>query len=129
MAEPAISSLTHGPTDIPLWHKTIGAILKEQAQQYGDRTAIIVPWQNARLSFQDLQTSSEATARALLATGIRMGEMVAIMAGNRIEYIDFFLAAAKIGCPLVVLNNTYTPTELVSALSRTCKSNQVPSLF
>lgn len=120
MAEPAISSLTHGPTDIPLWHKTIGAILKEQAQQYGDRTAIIVPWQNARLSFQDLQTSSEATARALLATGIRMGEMVAIMAGNRIEYIDFFLAAAKIGCPLVVLNNTYTPTELVSALSRTC---------
>jgi acyl-CoA synthetase (AMP-forming)/AMP-acid ligase II len=47
--------------------------------------------------------------------------MVAIMAGNRVEYIDFMLGAARIGCPLVVVNNTYTPKELISALERTCQ--------
>ncbi|KAH7385811.1 hypothetical protein BKA66DRAFT_511620 [Pyrenochaeta sp. MPI-SDFR-AT-0127] len=119
MAKPTASSLVHGPTDLPLWQKTIGAILTEQSQRYGDKTAIVVPWQDVRFSFQDLQTSSETTARALLAAGVRNGDMVAIMAGNRIEYIDFFLAAARIGCALVVLNNTYTPSELTSALSRT----------
>ncbi|KAJ4983157.1 4-coumarate-CoA ligase [Stagonosporopsis vannaccii] len=41
------------------------------------------------------------------------------MAGNRIEYIEFFLAAARIGCPLVVLNNTYSAAELITALKRT----------
>ncbi|KAH7125145.1 hypothetical protein B0J11DRAFT_614579 [Dendryphion nanum] len=112
-------SLVHGPTNLPLWHKTIGAVLREQAEQYGNNTAVVVPWQNIRVSFRDLQTSSEATARALLAANVQKGDMVAIMAGNRIEYIDFFLAAARVGCPLVVINNTYTPSELVTALSRT----------
>ncbi|KAF2035282.1 acetyl-CoA synthetase-like protein [Setomelanomma holmii] len=119
MPESSHPSLIHGPTDIPLWHKTIGALLEEQVQIFGDETAIVVPWQNIRCSFRDLQARSERTARALLATGIKNGDFVAVKAGNRIEYIDFVLAAARIGCPLVILNNTYTPHELVSALERT----------
>jgi acyl-CoA synthetase (AMP-forming)/AMP-acid ligase II len=119
-------SLIHGPTDVPLWHKTIGALLEEQVQRYGDNIAVVVPWQNIRCSFRDLQARSERTARALLATGIQNGDMVAVKAGNRIEYIEFVLAAARIGCPLVVLNNTYTPNELVSALERTGQFSRNP---
>jgi acyl-CoA synthetase (AMP-forming)/AMP-acid ligase II len=114
-------SIISGPTNLPLWHKTIGQILKEQVQRFGGRTALVVPWQNVRCTFRDLETRSETTARALLASGLRNGDMVAIMAGNRVEYIDFMLGAARIGCPLVVLNNTYTPSELHSALKRTCE--------
>lgn len=114
-------SLVHGPTNLPLWHKTIGGLLKEQTEKYGDKTAAVVPWQNVRVSFRDLQTSSAATARALIASHVQNGDKVAIMAGNRIEYLDFFLAAARVGCPLVVINNTYTPNELAAALLRTCK--------
>lgn len=117
-------SLVHGPTNAPLWHKTIGAVLEDQVRQHGDRTAVIVPWQNIRISFRGLQIKSEAVARALLATGVQYGDNVAIMAGNRIEYIEVFLAAARIGCPLVVLNSNYTPSELITALERTCKFSQ-----
>jgi acyl-CoA synthetase (AMP-forming)/AMP-acid ligase II len=115
-------SIVYGPTNPPLWHKTIGSLVKEQAQRFGDNMALVVPWQNVRCTFRDLQARSEATARALLAAGLQNGDMVAIMAGNRFEYIDFILGAARTGCPLVVLNNTYTETELNSALKRTCPS-------
>jgi acyl-CoA synthetase (AMP-forming)/AMP-acid ligase II len=120
MPDTTVASLVHGPTNLPLWHKTIGGLLEEQAQRRGGNTALVVPWQNIRCSFRDLQVRSEATARALLAAGLQGGDMVAIMAGNRVEYIDFMLGAARVGCPLVVLNNTYTPSELISALERTC---------
>ncbi|KAH8621962.1 acetyl-CoA synthetase-like protein [Alternaria alternata] len=114
-------SLVHGSTSTPLWHKTLGAILHEHSQTYGVKTAVVVPWQNVRCTFKDLQSRSEAVARALLASGLKNGDRVAIMAGNRIEYIEIFLAAARIGCALVVLNNTHTASELIAALERICE--------
>jgi acyl-CoA synthetase (AMP-forming)/AMP-acid ligase II len=43
------------------------------------------------------------------------------MAGNRYEYIDIFLGATNIGCPVVLLNNTYSPVELLNATKQSCK--------
>jgi acyl-CoA synthetase (AMP-forming)/AMP-acid ligase II len=121
MSKPVPLSIVHGPTNLPLWQKTVGGLLKEQVQRLGDKIALAVPWQNIRCTFRELEVRSEATARALLATGLQRDDMVAIMAGNRVEYIDFMLGAARIGCPLVVVNNTYTPKELISALELTCQ--------
>jgi acyl-CoA synthetase (AMP-forming)/AMP-acid ligase II len=42
---------------------------------------------------------------------------VGVMAGNCEQYISVFFAAARVGAILVVLNNTYTPSELSYALS------------
>jgi len=114
-------SLVHGSTSTPLWRKTIGALLHERSQDDGDKVAVVVPWQNIRCTFKELQSRSGTIAKALLASGVKTGDTVAIMAGNRIEYIEIFLASARIGCPLFVLNNTYTATELITALKRTCK--------
>lgn len=121
MADLASLSLIHGPTHLPLWHKTIGSLVHEQAQRYGDNTAVSVPWQQFRCNYRDMEKNSTVTSQALLSAGVKHGDMVAIMAGNRYEYLDFVLAAARLGCPLVVLNNTYSPKELLSALSRTCE--------
>jgi acyl-CoA synthetase (AMP-forming)/AMP-acid ligase II len=129
MSDTTSQSLIRGPTHLPLWHKTIGVLLQEQVLRFGEKTAVVVPWQKIRYSFRDLEARSEATARALLATGVQKGDMVAIMAGNRVEYIEWVLGVARIGCPLVVLNNTYTPSELISALQRTCKSSAIPMIF
>ncbi|KAJ9606279.1 hypothetical protein H2200_009240 [Cladophialophora chaetospira] len=116
-------SFVSGPTTPALWEDTLGGLINRQAINYGDHTAAMFSWQqNHRLSYRDLATRSEAVAKSLLARGLKHGDNIAIMAGNRYEYIQTFLGAARIGCPFVVLNNTYTAKELISALNVTsCK--------
>ncbi|KAF4311166.1 hypothetical protein GTA08_BOTSDO13220 [Botryosphaeria dothidea] len=115
-------SIVYGPTDQPLWEKTLATLIREQAQRFGSKPAVIVPWQNATLSYNDLLQRGLLIARSILAAGIKHGDCVGILAGNCYEYLEVVLGAGYIGCPTVVLNNTYTSKELQSALSRTsCK--------
>ncbi|KAF5549195.1 aldehyde dehydrogenase [Fusarium mexicanum] len=86
-------------------------------------TALIVPWQNTRLTYEDLEYRSSIAAKALLNAGLKHGDAVGIFAGNRFEYIELFLASARIGCPFVVFNTTNSPHELCSAVARSdCKA-------
>jgi acyl-CoA synthetase (AMP-forming)/AMP-acid ligase II len=118
-----VMSLVSGPKTPELWEETLGELIQRQAAKYGNHTAATFSWQrNHRLSYKDLSSRSEAVAKSMLAKGLTHGDNIAIMAGNCYQYIETFLAAARIGCPLVVLNNTYTAKELVSALKVTCKS-------
>ena len=109
-------SLVTGPRTPELWNYTMGELITMQAAQFGNHTATIFSWQRQRLSYQDLAQRSEEVARSMLASGLKHGDCVAIMAGNCYQYIETFLAAARIGCPFVVLNNTYSPKEVVNAL-------------
>ncbi|KAL3432906.1 hypothetical protein BDV09DRAFT_197321 [Aspergillus tetrazonus] len=117
-------SLVHGPKEPPLWlDKTLCTVIDQQEASYPDRTALIVPWQSTRLSYHQLAERSRVVAKALLGAGLRHGECIGIMDGNSYEYIEVFLGAARIGCPVVVLNNTYTPDELRNAVYRSsCKA-------
>ncbi|EKG16595.1 AMP-dependent synthetase/ligase [Macrophomina phaseolina MS6] len=115
-------SLVYGPTDKPLWETTLGNFLNEQVQKFGDKTAVAFPWQNVQFTYKNLAERSLIVARGLLAHNLKPGDFVGIFAGNRYEYLEVFLGASQIGCPVVVLNNTYTPQELVRALSQSsCK--------
>jgi mevalonyl-CoA ligase len=115
-------SFVSGPNSPKLWEETLGELIQRQAAKYGDHTAVTFSWQqNHKLSYRDLATRSEVIAKSMLARGLKHGDNVAIMAGNCYPYIETFLAAARIGCPFVVLNNTYTPKELVTALKVTCE--------
>ena len=113
-------SVVHGPSAPELWHIKLGDLIERQADRYGDHTAAVFLWQSRRFSYHQLADNSRNLAKSMLALGLQHGECIAIMAGNCYQYIEAFLAAARIGCPFVVLNNTYTPRELVSALSVTC---------
>ncbi|KAL4756760.1 uncharacterized protein BDW70DRAFT_153926 [Aspergillus foveolatus] len=117
-------SLVHGPKEPPLWlDKTLCAVVDQQEALYPHRTALIVPWQSTRLSYHQLAERSRVVAKALLGAGLRHGECIGIMDGNSYEYIEVFLGAARIGCPVVVLNNTYAPDELRNAVYRSsCKA-------
>lgn len=115
-------SLVSGPKTPALWSKSLAQVIDEQAAQHGAHTATSFPWQGVCLSYQDLASRSKALAKAMLSCGLQHGDHVAIMAGNCYQYIEAFLGAARIGCPYVVLNNTYSPEELVNALRLTeCK--------
>ncbi len=110
-----------GPRTPELWTYTLGEVVTRQAMLFGNHTAAIFSWQRRKMSYSDLASRSEVLAKSMLARGLKHGECIAIMAGNCYQYIETFLAAARIGCPFVVLNNTYSPNELVSALKVTCK--------
>ncbi|KAM0542960.1 hypothetical protein ACHAPJ_012566 [Fusarium lateritium] len=111
-------SIVQGPTNIPLWEKTLGQLIVEQAKERGSRTALVVPWQNVRLTYDDLAHRSSLIAKALLDAGLRYGDSIGIFAGNCHQYIELFLGAARIGCPFVVLNTTSSPHELSSVVAR-----------
>jgi len=112
------TSYSKGTTYPPLWSKTLGSLITSQAKQHGNKDAVVVPWQNVRLSYNDLEETSGEVAQALLSAGLRHGDTVGIVAGNRSEYIEILLGTARLGVISVVLNNTYTPPELKAAVSQ-----------
>ncbi|KAK1731951.1 4-coumarate-CoA ligase [Colletotrichum acutatum] len=115
-------SLVQGPTSPSLILKPLGSLIEEQSKKYGDRPAVIVPWQSTRLSYRELADRSKVIAKAILEVGLHHGDRVGIIAGNCYQYIELFLGAARIGCPYVVFNNTYSPDELKNAvLASGCK--------
>ncbi|KAJ5758191.1 acetyl-CoA synthetase-like protein [Penicillium nucicola] len=115
-------SIVHGSEESALWPKRLGDLIEDQASSFGHRTAVVTPWQGKRLSFNDLAESSKTLANAMVRAGLRLGDCVAVMAGNRYEYIEAFLAGGRIGCPVLPINNAYTPVEVLRALQRSsCK--------
>lgn len=109
-ATPKLSVL-QGPVEPPLVDLTLGELLELQTYQHGTRECIVIPWTGARWTYNELNQQSSSLAKALLDMGIGVGDRVGIMAGNCEQYAAVFFAVAKIGAILVILNNTYTPTE------------------
>ncbi|KAK3305407.1 uncharacterized protein B0T15DRAFT_196185 [Chaetomium strumarium] len=104
-------SLLFGPTDPPLVDLTLGELLNLQCLHHGTREGLVFPWTGARWTYNELNHHSRLLAAALLEMGIGVGDRVGIMAGNCEQYAAVFFAATRIGAILVILNNTYTPTE------------------
>ncbi|KAI1169548.1 hypothetical protein F4777DRAFT_572737 [Nemania sp. FL0916] len=109
-------SLLYGPVDPPLVDLTLGELLDLQCQHHGTQECIVTPWTGARWTYNELNQQSSQLARALMSIGIGVGDRVGIMAGNCEQYAAVFFAVARIGAILVILNNTYTPTEALYAL-------------
>ena len=110
-------SILQGPVDPPLVDLTLGDLLELQTYQHGTRECLVIPWTGARWTYNELNQQSCMLAQALLGMGIGFGDRVAIMAGNCEQYAAVFFAVTRIGAILVILNNTYTPTEAMYALS------------
>lgn len=109
-------SLLNGPSDPPLLDLTLGELLELQTYQHGNKECLVIPWTGARWTYYELNQQSSALAHSLLDMGIGIGDRVGIMAGNCEQYAAVFFAVAKIGAILVILNNTYTPTEAMYGL-------------
>ncbi|EXJ83975.1 long-chain acyl-CoA synthetase [Capronia epimyces CBS 606.96] len=115
---PALS-IVHGSADVPLVDFTLGELLDFQCTKYGSNECLVVPWTGARWTYEHLRQESVWLARALAARGIRPGDRVGLMAGNCEQYVSVFFACMRLGCVLVILNNTYTASEARYALEFT----------
>ena len=111
-------SYTAGPTDAPLFVETIDANFRATVAAHPDREALVVRHQGVRWSYTELDAEIDRLARALLASGLAVGDRVALWAPNRYEWVLAQYATARIGVIMVCINPAYRTHELEFALNQ-----------
>ena len=91
--------------------RTVGGLLDARAAQDGARLALLGD-DGQRYDFAGLRARVRGFARDLLALGLRPGERLAILMGNRAEWVLLDLAAKLIGAIPVGINTWSTAREL-----------------
>lgn len=95
--------------------QTIPRLLQEQATRHAAREALVDA--THRLTYGQLLDEVNRVARGLAALGIGRGDRVAILMGNRAEWLLTFLAVQQVGGVSVGLNTWSTARELEYTLS------------
>jgi fatty-acyl-CoA synthase len=107
----------------PLLYKTVGAVLEEAAARWGEREALVVPHQNIRWTYRQLDEAADRLAAGFLHLGLVPGDRVGIWSPNRYEWVVTQFASAKAGLILVNINPAYRTSELEYALNKVgCKA-------
>jgi len=99
----------------------LDTMLDQATARYPDREAIAyLPESDApvRMTYVQLADAVEHTARALLASGIRRGGVIAHYASNRLEFVLLQLACARLGATMVPVDPTYRAREIEDLLGR-----------
>lgn len=109
-------SIATGPTEPALLEQTIGDRLESTSARHPNREALVIPHQNVRLTWSQLNARVDSVAKGLLSLGIEAGDRVGMWSPNYAEWIYIQLATAKIGAIQVNLNPAYRTNELEYAL-------------
>lgn len=91
-------------------HKTIGTILPETAQKFGNKTGLV--FGDRSFSFAELDRLSNRVANSLTALGIGPGDPVTLYAQNGWEWVVSYYGIAKTGAILNPINVMLTPDEV-----------------
>src|SRR4051812_31307240 len=95
---------------------SIPALLADSAQRFAEHVAIV---DDARtLSYPQLLESSHEFAAALIASGIRRGDRVAIWSFNCAEWIVALFGILEAGAELVPINTRFKGVEAADILAR-----------
>lgn len=94
--------------------RTIPDLISEMARRFPDREALVGGEQ--RLTFSQLAAAVDALAASLLKHGIGRGDKVAILMGNRVEWILADFAICSIGAIMVGVNTWVSARELAYVL-------------
>jgi acyl-CoA synthetase (AMP-forming)/AMP-acid ligase II len=70
-----------------------------------------------RITYAELNARVNQLAHGLLSLGVKRGDAVALMVGNRIEHLESIFATAKIGALAIPLDIKWKALELGSVLS------------
>jgi acyl-CoA synthetase (AMP-forming)/AMP-acid ligase II len=85
--------------------RNLGDVFAHHAES--DRTAIVDlydPDNPREVSFRDLIAGCGAVSNGLLVAGVQPGERIAILALNRLEYLEVLFGAMRAGCIPVMVN-------------------------
>ena len=93
-------------------------LVGERARLSPGRTALVEVATGRRFTYLELDFRASSCARAwLFGLGLKPGDRVGILAGNRVEMVEAFCAAGKSGVILVPLNTRLTASELAGIVA------------
>jgi len=110
-------SYARGP-ELPLLDETVYTAFARTVARHPQSDALIVPFQDLRLSFAALLAMVERVAAALRALSLAPGDRFGLWATNCAEWLYLQLAAARAGLTLVNVNPAYRAAELGYVLRR-----------
>lgn len=93
-----------------------GTMIGMAAARHGRRVAFIDD--EGSLTFDDLETRSNAVAHALLARGVSPGTCVGILCRNHRGFLDILLACGKVGVRTLLLNTDFAGPQLADVCRR-----------
>jgi len=95
---------------------TIPEVVARAAQRFGDREGLVDG--DLRLTFAELADRIDEAARALVATGIRAGDRVAVWAPNAAEWVFAALGVHCAGGVVIPVNTRFKGHEAADILER-----------
>lgn len=113
----------HPPAGPPDVARTIPGVLRAAAGTFAATEAVVDGGE--RPTFADIAQQVEEVERALLASGVRRGDRVAIWAPNGLAWIVVSFATYGVGAVLVPVNTRYRGEEAASLL----RAAEVQMLF
>ena len=99
----------------PGYPPTADRFVRHSAERWGDRDLAVLG--ERRLTYRGLEIESRRLGRGLLASGVGPGGRVALLAPNGPEWVVAWLAAARVGAPVVLLNTFHKARELAWTLA------------
>ena len=100
--------------DLPKYYN-ICEILEHNLEYRGNKTALLS--KNVSITFREISEQVNKVGNALIRSGVRFGECVAILSPDRPEWVSTFFATAKIGGVALGLNTLLTTEEYDFILS------------
>ena len=88
---------------LPPGERTVPALLRRQAQLFGERLCVTLP--GAQWRHGDLAGVAARRGAALRAAGVEQGDRVAVLCGNRAEFLETVLGCGWIGAVAVPVNS------------------------
>ncbi len=92
---------------------TVDALFRRAFRVFADRVAVTSdqpgeePW-----TYRELGERTDRLAAGLHASGLRRGDRLAVLSETRPEYVELYIAAARLGVALITLNVRLHPDEL-----------------
>jgi crotonobetaine/carnitine-CoA ligase len=82
--------------------RTLPRLLQRQVDRYADRPLIVIG--GATITYRQALDLAARSASALANAGVAPGDRVALMCGNRLEFLAVYLGCAWLGAIAVPIN-------------------------
>nr|CAD7452930.1 unnamed protein product [Timema tahoe] len=111
-------SYYHNPGTEPLSPLTIGQIVDQSVEKFGDNEALVSVQQGHRVTFQQVREKADRLAAGLLEIGLQPGDRLGLWSTNCSEWYITSFAAARAGLTLVNINPAYQSSELKYCINK-----------